>query len=255
MARTDLWTREQTIVAFNLYCTIPFGQAHTRNPKVQEVAKLIGRTPAAVARKLGNFGSLDPELKSRGVKGLENRSKLDEEIWNEFQEDWNGLSLLSTELIAKYKHETIEQVLEIKEKDLPKGVDKLRMVKTRVYQDFFRASVFAAYENTCCITGMKIKELQIASHIKPWSVDEENRTNPQNGLCLNALHDKTFDKGLITILPDYTIRISKHLDDIKDDGVIENYFRAYNKKPIKKPHKFLPDQDFLEYHNENIFRR
>lgn len=255
MARQDLWTREQTIIAFHLYCSIPFGQAHSGNPKVKETAALIGRTPGAVARKLGNFGSLDPELRSRGVKGLENRSKLDEEIWNEFHADWNTLAFKSTELIAEYKHETIEEVLAIKEKELPKGIDKLRLVKTRVYQDFFRTSVFAAYENTCCITGMKVKELQIASHIKPWSIDEGNRTNPQNGLCLNALHDKAFDKGLITILPDYTILISKHLDELKDDSVIENYFRTYNKQPIKRPHKFLPEQSFLEYHFDKIFMK
>jgi putative restriction endonuclease len=42
MPRRD-WTREDLIVAFNLYCKIPFGQIHIRNPQVIELAKAIGR--------------------------------------------------------------------------------------------------------------------------------------------------------------------------------------------------------------------
>lgn len=255
MPRTDVWTREQTIVAFNLYCSIPFGQAHSRNPEVRNVASLIGRTPGAVARKLGNFGSLDPELRARGVVGLGNRSKLDEEIWNEFHKNWNKQTLESVELIAKYKHVDIEDEVKVDMADLPKGVDKRASVKVRVYQDFFRRSVLAAYENKCCITGMNIRSLLVASHIKPWSMDEENRTNPQNGLCLNALHDRAFDKGLITVLPDHTILVSKHLDEIKDESVREKYFLDYNRTMIIKPHKFIPDKQFLEYHYEQIFQR
>lgn len=52
------------------------------------------------------------------------------------------------------------------------------------------------------------KELLIASHIIPWGKDEKNRLNPMNGLLLNALHDKAFENGLITIAEDYTIKIS-----------------------------------------------
>lgn len=254
MARTDLWTREQTIIAFQLYCSIPFGQAHSRNKEVQRIAKIVGRTPGAVARKLGNFASLDPELKKRDIKGLGNRSKLDEIIWEEFHANWNKLAYQSTELIAKKERKPIEKVLTINIDDLPKGVDKLRTVKTRVYQDFFRRAVFAEYENACCITGMKVPELLVASHIKPWSIDEQNRTNPTNGLCLNALHDKAFDKGLITVLPNFTIQVSKHLDGLKDD-VINTYFKAYHKASIHKPHKFVPEKQFLEYHYENIFKK
>jgi putative restriction endonuclease len=255
MARKDLWSREQTVIAFNLYCSIPFGQAHARNKEVQKVAAIIGRTPGAVARKLGNFGSLDPELKKRGIKGLGNRSKLDEIIWQEFKEDWNNKVYESTELIAKYEKKPIETLLKVDLENLPKGEDRRSYVKVRVYQDFFSKSVLAAYENTCCITGLKQKLLHNASHIKPWKDDADTRTNPQNGLCLNALHDRAFDKGLITVLPNYRIKISKHLDDIKNDDAIKNYFSQYHNKEIIKPHKFLPSAEFLVYHNERIFKK
>lgn len=250
MPRNDLWTREQTIIAFKLYCEIPFGQAHSRNNDVQEVARIIGRTPGAVARKLGNFGSLDPELKARGIVGLSNRSKLDEEIWNEFHEDWSKLVLLSAELVAKREKKKLVDVVDKEYR--PEGVDVLRSVKQRLNQGFFRMSVLAAYENTCCITGLKVPELQIASHIVPWNVDKKNRTNPHNGLCLNALHDKAFDKGLITISKDYKIIVSRQLN--KENSAIKNLLMRYHNKSMIKPHKFLPELEFLEYHNDSIFK-
>lgn len=46
------WKREELVVAFNLYCKIPFGQIHIRNPKIAELANLIGRSPSAVSWKL-----------------------------------------------------------------------------------------------------------------------------------------------------------------------------------------------------------
>ena len=85
------WTREQLIVAFELYCRVPFGRITTRNPLIRELAVILGRTPASVTRKLGNFGAFDPELAARNVSGLTHASKLDKSIWDEFHSDWNGL--------------------------------------------------------------------------------------------------------------------------------------------------------------------
>ena len=63
------WTREELIVAFNLYCKIPFGRIHIRNPLIIQLAQSLGRTPSAVSWKLANFARLDPALKRRNVKG------------------------------------------------------------------------------------------------------------------------------------------------------------------------------------------
>lgn len=80
MARQN-WTREQSILALYLYCQIPFGQIHSANKDIIETAELIGRTPDALTMKMCNFARLDPELQRRGVFGLSNGSRLDEEIW------------------------------------------------------------------------------------------------------------------------------------------------------------------------------
>src|SRR3990172_7206862 len=102
MARLN-WTREELIVAFNLYCKIPFGKIHTKNPDVISLAKIIGRTPSAVSWKLVNFASLDPSLRKRGVAGAANVSKLDIQIWTEFNQDWDKLGFESERLLAKWR--------------------------------------------------------------------------------------------------------------------------------------------------------
>jgi putative restriction endonuclease len=93
MAKKDLWTREQLLLALNLYHKIPFGQFDHRNFEVIKLAKLIGRTPSAVSRKLGNFASLDPYHQNRGVKGLGNAGKTTKDIWKEFYDNWSPLVL------------------------------------------------------------------------------------------------------------------------------------------------------------------
>ena len=45
----NLWSRDEMILALNLYLKMPFGKMHKTNPEVIRVAKLIGRTPDAVA--------------------------------------------------------------------------------------------------------------------------------------------------------------------------------------------------------------
>jgi putative restriction endonuclease len=249
-----LWTREELILAINLYCKTPFGKIHRNNPKVIELAELIGRTPNSVSFKLVNFASFDPSLKARGIKGASNASKLDLEIWNEFYNDWDRLPFESEKLLAKYTNRGIETVSEIEIEDLPKeGRVRTQLVKVRVNQNFFRAMIIASYNNKCCITGLSVKELLVAGHIMPWGVDEKNRMNPQNGIAINALHDKAFEAGLITILPNYKIKVSSILTRSKDKSIKE-YFLMYDNQSIILPKRFYPAKEFLEYHNDVRFK-
>lgn len=250
--RNDLWTRDEEIIVFNLYCKIPFQVSSKNHPDVIRIAKLIGRSPSAVNMKIGNFGSFDDTLKEKGIVGLTNASKLDKQIWAEFNGNWDKLAFESEKLIAKLRGEFIEE----ETAEIPLGYDKLSTTKQRVNQGFFRASVIASYDNSCCITGLNNRELLIASHIKPWAIcNDSEKTNPSNGLCLNALHDKAFDRGLITVTPNYTVYISKYITDIYDGKTVENFFGCYNGTKINAPEKFAPSKEFLRYHNDEIFER
>ena len=249
-----LWTREELILALNLYYKTPFGRLHKGNPDVISLSKLINRTPSSVAYKLVNFASLDPSLKKRGIKGASNASKLDKIIWNEFYGNWDNAIYESEKLKAKIEGKTIE-ILENFEKEvkIKKGKEKEVTIKQRVNQSFFRKMILASYNETCCITGIKMKELLIAGHIRPWSVDEENRLNPRNGIAINSLHDKAFEIGLISIDNNYKIKIAKELLRSKDSK-IENYFKKYHDTEMILPSKFLPDEEFLAYHFNEKFR-
>ena len=248
------WSEEETILVFYYYCQMPFGKISSRNPEIIRIAELLGRTPGAVSFKMGNLGHFDPALQARNVNGLSNASKLDEEIVNRFRDDWESLSAQAQKYEAALREETIEQLLDIEGLQLPEGLDREIITTNRINQEFFRNSVLNSYGNACCITGIQIPTLLVASHIKPWkdSDHKTERTNPCNGLCLNALHDKAFDKGLITVLPDYTIRVSSQL---KGDDAGASWIRACDKQQIRKPEKFLPAKEFLEYHNDIIFIR
>jgi putative restriction endonuclease len=251
-----LWTREESILAINLYCKLPFGKMHTRNSEIQELSQLIERTPSAVVRKLGNFASFDPTLKARGIGGLPNTSKLDAEIWKEFYNNWDAALIDSEMLLAKKKHTTIEKLNKINEKDLLKvGLSKERLVKVRVNQSIFRTMILATYNNRCCITGISNPELLVASHIVQWSKNEKNRLNPMNGLALNALHDRAFENGLITIdALTYKIKISSRFKTKEIPLSIKQSFLEYDNKQISLPDKFLPAEEFLKIHNEERFK-
>jgi putative restriction endonuclease len=249
-----LWTREELILAINLYCKLPFGRLHSSNPEIIKLASLLNRTPGAVAYKLVNFASLDPSLQARGIKGASNTSKLDSEIWDEFFNHWDTLPYESEKLRAKLEHKTVEILNHIPEDELPKeGKVRDQVVKARVNQSFFRSTVLAAYNNTCCITGINHAEFLIAGHISPWSMDDKNRLNPRNGIAINALHDKAFELGYITITPDFLIKVSPTI--LKTDyKKFFEYFGKYENKKIILPSRFLPDIVFLKYHNDYRFK-
>ncbi len=250
-----LWTRDELILAINLYCKLPFGRLHSRNPEVIELANLIGRTSSSVAYKLVNFASLDPSLQARGIKGASNASHLDKEIWSEFYTHWDLLPFESEKLLATFEKTTVEKLNNIPEDELPReGKTRERVVKVRVNQAFFRRSVLASYNNTCCITGIQQTEFLIAGHIKPWGTDENNRLNPRNGIAINALHDRAFETGLITITADFKIHISSVLKKQKKVQTIQDYFLKYDEQSIILPSRFLPDKEFLDYHNQERFK-
>lgn len=250
-----LWTREELILAVNLYCKTPFGKLHNRNPEIIALAKIIGRTTSSVAYKLVNFASLDPSLKARGIKGASNASSLDKEIWNEFYNHWDVLPYESEKLLANFTATPIEKLNDIPETELPKeGRTRDQVIKARVNQYFFRKMVLASYNNTCCITGLQQPQLLVAGHIKPWGLDEANRLNPRNGICINPFHDRAFELGLLTITPDFKVKISSTIKKNKDDAT-QDYFIKYEDKPIILPSKYLPDPSFLEHHLSTRFVR
>ena len=242
-------------MVINLYYKLPFGRLHSRNPEVINLSSLVGRTANSVAYKLVNFASLDPAQQARGIKGASNTSNLDKEVWDEFFNHLDALAYESETLLAKLEHTSVEKLNFIPESELLReGKTREQIIKVRVNQQFFRKSILASYNNTCCITGIQQLELLVAGHIRPWGIDEKNRLNPRNGIALNSLHDRAFETGLITITPDFKIKISSLLKKQNKIPSIQEYFLKYENKPMILPSRFLPDVQFLNYHNNERFR-
>lgn len=247
------WTKEETIVAFNVYCKVPFKNSSKTNATIIKYANIIGRSPSALNMKVGNFGRLDPELKKQGISGLVNGSKMEEEVWEEFNGNWDELAFKSEELIAKFQNKEISDTEIIDLDNIPEGKERETTIRARVNQSFFRSTILSSYNSKCCITGLSIPDFLVASHIKPWAIDTRNRINPHNGLCLNSIHDKAFDKGFISITPEFEVLVSKCFEDYPKEQAINDFFFKYQNHKIEMPDRFLPSQDFLNYHCENIF--
>lgn len=246
-----LWAKDELLLAVNLYSKLAFGQLHSRNPAIVGLANMIGRSPNSVALKLVNFASLDPNLKQ---KGMEKTSKLDREIWQEYMQNWDAVFIEGEKLLAAKTHTTIEKLYNI---DLDtykqtEGREAERTVKVRLDQSIFRSVVLSNFNNQCCVTGIDMPELIVASHIVPWSIDKGNRLSPMNGLALNSLHDKAFDKHLITVAEDLTIKISSKFYKHQDVASIKQNFIDYDGKQLIPPKKFYPEVEFLRIHNDRF---
>lgn len=262
------WSREETLLAFRLYCYTPFGKLHQHNPDIIQLAQQIGRSPAAVAMKGCNFASLDPQHQQRGVTGLPNRSQLEDQIWQAFTHDSEAIAAEAEALHDSFATQTAKDIgadaAPAPPLQLPAGPTEVeRTVRTRRVQRFFRQAVLAGYGHRCALTGLAIPQLLNASHIIPWSTpgSEQHRADPANGLCLNALHDRAFDRGLITFDENHRLLVSPLLaDDTTPGGAggpggLGRFADAFTPQTqLSLPERFAPSPEALAYHREAVFQ-
>jgi len=165
----------------------------------------MGRSASSLAMKLCNFAVLDPVQRARGIRGLPGVTKQDKVMWNEFQSNLSALGTQSEQLLHDlFTHDEAKEVDFLARDKVrlvaPSGPTEIQAtVKARRGQQFFRQAVLTAYDIRCCISGINVPRLLVASHIKPWGKFPSDRLNPQNGLCLSTLHDAAFDAGLIAL--------------------------------------------------------
>lgn len=249
----------------NVYEKIPFGHFDESQPVIKDIAKKLDRSPGSVAMKLCNLASLDPAIKARGRKGLTGASNLDREMWAQFQTHRNELAPQSEDAFRKLfrakEADEIELVKGVgvkvrKQRIAPEGpTETVKQVSIRRGQQFFRQMVLNAFDGQCCVTGVKVRDLLVASHILPWKPFPKERLDPQNGLCLSRLHDGAFDRGLITFDGDYKLVLSKELRRHLPQKTLEHNFAGFaGREMILHPKMLPPRQDFLEYHRGKIFR-
>jgi putative restriction endonuclease len=136
------WTREELLLALNLYCKLPFSKFSSTTPEIINLAHIIDRSPGAVAMKQSNFASLDDSLSQTG---LENASKLDKAMWDEFTGDWDRVALESEEILVSLTgngniEESGDELV-----NTTQVTEAKQTVKVRLGQRFFRSTVLGNY--------------------------------------------------------------------------------------------------------------
>lgn len=241
---------------------------HKSNPKIVEVARKMGRTPSSLAIKLCNFASFDPVLKARGIKGMTGAAEADKTLWQEFHRHIGSLGPESEQLLHDLFTSDNEKEVDLLSDDnvrieprskltAPSGsTETTASVKVRRGQQFFRQTILNSYGIRCCISGINVPSLLVASHIKPWSLFPSERLNPRNGLCLSTLHDAAFDAGLISLDENLNVILSKNLRRYFPQPALEQNFAPHEGKTIRLPEKLAePDLNLLDYHRNQIFQK
>lgn len=248
------WTREELILALDLYFRLPFGRLNRSTPEVIELANLIGRTNNSVALRLVNFAACDPVIINSGRTGKPGGLSICKPIWDEYDGRKEELFYDAQQIKANLLNSSIEDLIGITNNDLV-GKDKKAFVKQRVNQDAFRSMILNLYEKRCALTGINIPALLVASHIIPWAVNQQERLNPENGLCLSALYDKAFDKGFISFDDQYRVILAEKIKLYQVEPYYGKHFASIEGQTISLPEYHRPNKEFLEWHRDCIFNK
>lgn len=257
------WTKDELLIALNLYHKLTFGQMHARQPAIMTLAEKMERGANSLAMKLCNFVSLDPALRMRGIKGLSGASALDRAVWAEFHSNLEEAAPASEIAFRKLFDADDASEVEVAPKQgvlvrkAPGGPTETKAaVKIRRGQEYFRQAVLNNFDGRCGVCGLAVRELLVASHILPWGTHEAERLNVQNGLCLSRLHDTAFDVGLISFDSNLRLVISSQLKAALPQRAVKENFAAYSGESLQLPKDaVLPDEKFLAVHRSVIFQK
>ncbi len=257
MTQRQPWNSGELLLAFRLYCRTPFGKLHQHNPDIIELAGHLGRTPSAIAMKACNFASLDPVQQARGINALGNVSHGDRELWNRFESNPEAVAADAEAAAAQLFPDGSEVDEGLPELVAPSGPSEIqRIVRARRVQSFFRSAVLTSYGERCAITDLRVPALLNASHIIPWSADETRRADPRNGICLNVLFDRAFDRGLVTFDEDLRLVIAPLLRKVESPSEFHRKaLLAMEGTPLRLPERFAPDPKALAHHRDLIFNQ
>lgn len=109
MTRNPIWSRDELILALDLYMRHRERLPDNDSPEIIELSQTLNslfsdkakdatlfRNPNGVYMKLANFRAVDPLHTSQGKRGLSRGGHGAEEIWTEFSERSDELKLIAT---------------------------------------------------------------------------------------------------------------------------------------------------------------
>lgn len=174
------------------------------------------------------------------AKGYELEKEAGRFIWSNLQRGWQH----------QRSYDLDKEAQRIEEEQARYG--KETTIKPRLGQGAFRILVTDAYNRACAITEEHSLPALEAAHIKPFNENGPHAVN--NGLLLRSDFHRLFDRGYITVTPEYRIEISRRLRDEFENG--HSYYPFHGMPLHHLPH-YLQDQpskELLGWHNEKVFK-
>lgn len=162
---------------------------------------------------------------------------------------WNKVEKLLQKYLYQVPDESMSQLI-LEEPESMYGKSILK--KVRLGQGAFRILVTDAYNRKCAITGEKTLPVLEAAHIKPYS-----ETGPHiisNSLLLRSDLHKLFDSGYITVTTNLKVEVSRRIKEEYQNG--KEYYKFHGNSIHNLPGRLLdiPASQFIEWHNENIYK-
>ncbi len=156
-------------------------------------------------------------------------------------------------LLRKYLYSTPDEEksqLILEEPEALYGNSVLR--KVRLGQGAFRILVTDAYHRKCAISGEKTLPVLESAHIKPYA--ESGPHFISNALLLRSDLHKLFDAGYITITQELKVEVSKRIKEEYQNG--KEYYKFHGSELFNLPIRLKdkPENRFVEWHNENVYK-
>jgi putative restriction endonuclease len=125
-------------------------------------------------------------------------------------------------------------------------------IKPRLGQGAFRILVTDAYSRACAVTEEHSLPALEAAHIRPYNENGQHAVN--NGILFRSDFHRLFDRGYITVTPEYRIEVSRRLKEEFENG--RTYYPYHGRRLGHLPQD-LQDQPLKEsliWHNETAFK-
>lgn len=122
----------------------------------------------------------------------------------------------------------------------------------RIGQGTFRVLVTEAYNRRCAISGEKTLPVLDAAHIVPFS--EEGSYSVKNGLLLRTDIHTLYDKGYLTVTPDYHVEVSNRLKSEYGNGKIYYAYHGLQLPNLPLEEQERPSPTFLAWHTKHVYK-
>jgi putative restriction endonuclease len=175
------------------------------------------------------------------AKGYELEKEAGQFIWKNLQRGWEhqrGFNLY-------------QESQRVEEEQARYG--KEATFRPRLGQGAFRVAVTDAYHRSCAITEEHSLPALEAAHIKPFNENGPHAVN--NGFLLRSDFHRLFDRGYITVTPEFRIEVSRRLKEEFENGRSYYPFHGQMLNHLPKLPEEYPLKDLLNWHNENVFLR